>query len=93
MKAKNYIINLIDINHKKFEENSNYGEIWGMKTDYYCLINAEILRRELKKEGFEFETVKKDWLEMEFLELNSQGRYLHNTTANKKKGTYVRLKM
>jgi uncharacterized protein (DUF927 family) len=93
MKAKNYIINLIDINHKKFEESSNYGEIWGMKTDYYCLINAEILRRELKKEGFEFETVKKDWLEMNFLELNSQGRYLHNTTANKKKGTYVRLKM
>lgn len=93
MKAKNYIINLIDINHKKFEEGSGYGESWGMRTDYYCLINAEILRRELKKEGFEFETVKKDWLDMDFLELNSQGRYLHNTTANKKKGTYVRLKM
>jgi uncharacterized protein involved in tolerance to divalent cations len=93
MKAKNYIINLIDINHKKFEEGSGYGESWGIRTDYYCLINAEILRRELKKEGFEFETVKKDWLDMDFLELNSQGRYLHNTTANKKKGTYVRLKM
>lgn len=93
LKAKNYIINLIDVNYKKFDEMYNYGEVWGVKTDYYCLINAEILRRELKKAGFEFETVKKDWVEMDFLELNSQGRYLHNTTANKKKGTYVRLKI
>ena len=93
LKAKNYVINLIDINYKKFDEMYNYGEVWGVKTDYYCLINAEILRRELKKAGFEFETVKKDWVEMNFLELNSQGRYLHNTTANKKKGTYVRLKI
>lgn len=93
MKAKTYIINLIDINNKKFDDTIGYGETWGTKTDFYCLINAEILRRELKKGGFEFETVKKDWVDMNFLELNSQGRYLHNTTANKKKGTYVRLKI
>lgn len=93
VKAKNFIINLIDINNKKFEEGFGYGEIWGVRTDWYCMINAEILRRELHKAGFEFETIKKDWVEMNFLELNSQGRYLHNTTANKKKGTYVRLRL
>ena len=93
IKAKNYIINIIDINDKRFQEDYNYGEIWGFKNEYYCLINAEVLRKELFKGGFEFDTVKKDWLDMGFLEPNSQGRYLHNTTANGKKGTYVRLKM
>lgn len=65
----------------------------GFKNDFYCLINAEILRKELYKGGFEFDTVKKDWVDIGFLETNSQGRYLHNTTANGKKGTYVRLKL
>ena len=91
IKAKNYILNIIDINSKKFE-NIGYGEIWGDKKDNYCLINAEVLRRELAKGGFDFNTIKKDWLNMNFLETNSQGRYLHNTTASGKKGTYVRLK-
>lgn len=91
IKAKNYILNIIDINSKKFE-NIGYGEVWGSKADNYCLINAEILRRELKKGGFEFDTVKKEWMYMGFLETNSQGRYMHNTTSNGKKGTYVRLK-
>ena len=93
IKAKNYIINIIDINDKRFDQDYNYGEIWGYKCDYYCLINAEVLKKELTKGGFEFDTVKKDWVDIGFLELNSQGRYLHNTTANKKKGTYVRLKI
>ena len=93
IKAKNYIINIIDINDKRFKEDYNYGEIWGFKNDFYCLINAEILRKELYKGGFEFDTVKKDWVDIGFLETNSQGRYLHNTTANGKKGTYVRLKL
>jgi uncharacterized protein (DUF927 family) len=93
VKAKNYIINIIDINSKRFDENYNYGEIWGSKNDFYCLINAEILRKELSKGEFEFDTVKKDWVEMGFLETNSQGRYLHNTTANGRKGTYVRLNL
>ena len=93
IKAKNYITNIIDINNKRFDEDCNYGEIWGFKNEWYCLINAEILRKELYKGGFEFDTVKKDWVDIGFLELNSQGRYLHNTTANSKKGTYVRLKI
>ena len=91
VKAKEYIINVIDINTKRFDEVQNYSESWGSINDYYCMINADILKRGLKKGGFEFETVKKDWADMRFLITNSQGRYIQNTTANGKKGTYVRL--
>lgn len=93
VKAKNYILNIIDINHKKFQDYGNYGEIWGYKTDHYCMINAEILKKELYKGGYEFDTIKKEWLYTGFLIPNSQGRYLHNTTANGTKGTYAKLKL
>ena len=91
IKAKDYILNIIDINTKRFEENQNYSEQWGSIYESHCTINVDILRRELKKGGFEFETVKKDWAEMGFLIVNAQGRYVHGTTANGKKGTYVKL--
>ena len=90
IKAKKYIKNIIDINKKRFEE-QNYGECWGAIYDTYCMINAEILKRELAKGGFEFDSIKKDWAETNFLITNSQGRYIHGTTANGKKGTYIRL--
>jgi hypothetical protein len=92
IKAKEYIKDIINMNSKKFEE-SNYGECWGMKDDYYCIINAQALYRELEKGGYEFNTVKKEWSNIGFLELNSQGRYIHQTTVRKEKGNYIRLKL
>ena len=92
IKAKEYIINIISANWKKFEEN-NYGECWGIKDDFVCTINSQILFRELEKGGFEFNTVKKEWADIGFLETNSQGKFVHCTTVRKEKGTYVRLKL
>jgi len=92
VKAKEYIISIINMNSKRFEEN-NYGECWGIKDDYYCIINTQALYRELEKGGFEFNTIKKDWADMGFLELNSQNRYIHQTTVRKEKGNYIRLKL
>lgn len=93
VKAKNYIINVINANEKRFAD-INYGESWGIIADFnVCSINAEILFRELKKGGFEFNTVKKEWAEMGFLEKNSQGRYIHNTQVRSRKGTFVRLNL
>lgn len=95
--AKNYIIDIINANSKRFSE-SNYGENWGMIRDVnpgfpICYINAQILYRELKKGGFEFNSIKKEWSDMKFLEKNSQGRFVHNTTINKEKGNYVLLNL
>ena len=92
IKAKNYILDIIASNPKKFDS-SSYTEYWGKKDSFICTINLQILNRELKKGGFEFNTVKKDWAEMDFLKQNSQGRYTHNTTVEGQKGTFVCLNM
>ena len=93
IKAKEYIKDIININARKFNDES-YNECWGkfkeINPNYFiCYINAQILYRELKKGGFEFETVKKEWDEMNFLKKNSAGRYLHQTTINCERGNYV----
>ena len=93
IKAKEYIKDIINMNAKRFEE-MNYGECWGkfkeIEPNYsVCYINAQVLYRELKKGGFEFETVKKEWDDMRFLLKNSAGRYLHQTTINCEKGNYA----
>ena len=90
IKAKEYILNIISANWKRFDEN-NYGECWGIKDEFVCTINAQILFRELEKGGYEFNTVKKEWADDGFLELNSQGRYIHQTTVRKERGNYIRL--
>lgn len=98
VKAKEYIISIINANQNKFRENY-YGECWGKfvedfqnnKKVYRFVFNTQILCRELQKGGFEFNSVKKEWAEMKFLKLNSQGRYIHQTTINQEKGSYVML--
>ena len=92
IKAMEYITSIINANWKKFEDN-NYGECWGMKNDFYCIINAQILYRELEKGGFEFNTIKKEWAQSGFLELNSQDKFIHQTTVRKEKGAYIKLKL
>lgn len=97
IKAKEFIKDIISINQKRFE-NSNYGEYWG---DYreinpgheVCYINAQILYRELKKGGYEFDTVKKEWCGMGFLLKNSAGRYIQQTTSHNMKGNYIALNL
>nr|DAE35598.1 MAG TPA: active helicase ring shaped helicase [Caudoviricetes sp.] len=92
IKARDYIIGIINANYKKFDTN-NYGECWGFKNEYFCTFNAQILYRELLKGGFEFDTVKSDWANIGFLEKNSQGKYVHQTTVRSESGSYVRLKI
>ena len=90
IKAKEYILSMINANYKKFED-AGYGECWGDKDEFICTINAQILYRELERGGYEFNTVKKEWADIGFLELNSQGKYIHQTTVRKEKGNYIRL--
>lgn len=98
IKAKEYITSVINANENKFNSN-NYGEVWG-KVDqpygssiYTYTFNFQILYRELLKGGYEFDTVKKEWAQMGFLELNSQGKFTHQTSIDKVKGTFVKLKL
>lgn len=90
--AREYIINIINANYKKFDD-IGYGEVWGIKDEWSCTFNVEILKRELFKGGFEFNTVKKEWADMNFLEKNTQGKFIHHTTVRNEKGAFVRLKL
>ena len=92
IKAKEYITDVISANYKKFDD-AGFGECWGDKDEFVCTINAQILYRELLRGGYEFNTVKKEWSDIGFLELNSQGRYIHNTTVRKEKGNYIVLNL
>ena len=97
VKAKEYIISVINANQNRFDDNL-YGECWGKiiedynkenKKVYKFIFNSQILYRELSKGGFEFNTVKKEWADDGFLQLNSQNKYIHQTTINKEKGSYI----
>ena len=86
--AYEYLLNIISANVKRFDELVN-GELWGKLTDFYCIINKSILERELKKGGFEFDSLKRAWADRGLLEKNSQGRYVKNTKVCGTKGLYV----
>ena len=101
IKAQEYIISVINANQSKFDENNRFGECWGKMREEYkengkvfkFIFNAQILQRELLKGGFEFNTVKKEWAEDGFLEKNSQGKFVHFTTINQEKGSYIILNL
>ncbi|MEG2831911.1 MAG: DUF927 domain-containing protein [Bacilli bacterium] len=94
LKAYEYLIDKININEKKFSEYKNgYGEIWGLKTDYNCSINKEVLVDLLKKGNFEFDSIKKEWVESGFLKKNSQGKYYSQTSVNGQKGNFVNISL
>ena len=98
IKAKEYITSVINANESKFSGNC-YGEVWGKVDESYSgdvytyTFNIEILHRELAKGGYEFDTVKKDWSAIGFLEPNSQGKFIHQTSIDKVKGRFVKLKL
>jgi uncharacterized protein (DUF927 family) len=92
IKAKEYIIGIINANWKKFDD-FGYGECWGIKNEWNCSINSEILKRELLRGGYEFNTVKKEWADMGFLEKSSTGKFVHQTTVRKERGNYIKLNL
>ena len=56
---------------------------------FWFTISKPILDRELKKGGFEFDSLKRAWSSNGILEKNSQGRYVKNTKVYGSKGLYV----
>lgn len=90
VKAYDYIIGMINANARRFADYNN-SEVWGKKDDYICTINKQILLRELKKGGYEFESIKKDWYLNGYMEKNSQNRYSIQTTVNNERGEYVQI--
>lgn len=91
-RSHEFIINHIAQNASRFSQDA-IGEEWGRINDFDVLINKNILQRELKAAGFEFDAIKSKWAEKGYLIQNSTGRYVHQTKAHNIKANYVKLKL
>lgn len=91
-KAYETFINIIATNHKRFDCDNN-SEFWGRKDDFSCTINKNVLEREMRKQGFEFDSIKKAWANKGLLERNSQGKFYKATKVNGIKGYYYTINL
>lgn len=88
------INDIIAENGDKFETYKDVpaGTLWGKIIERESvLINKTVLERELNKIGFDFNAIKKKWLEKGYLEPNSQGRYFHRTSLSGIKSNFVKI--
>lgn len=91
-RAYDYVMDMVASNaDNRF--NCNIGESWGsIDADGTIMIIKSVLVKLLLDGGFDFNACKKKWALKGYIELNSQGRYFHNTKRGGVKGTYVKLK-
>ena len=94
-RAYSSIIDLVNENAARFTSpDENAGQVWGIiMADDTVLFNKSVLIREMQNMGYNFDSVKKKWKDRGFLILNSQGRFVHQTTVYGAKGNYIKIKM
>ena len=93
-----YILNVIAQHEANFDTAYSADvkiDMWGRAyyTEHFVMFNKEILIKELRAEGYEFDAVKSKWLEKGYLITNSQGRYYHCTTVSGIKAHFVKLQL
>lgn len=93
-RAHTFIMDAIATNANRFygtggDEDNHGGEVWGRCGTFEAYINKTILCRILRDQGFEFESVKREWAAKGYLRLSSQGRYVHQTKVAGVKANYV----
>lgn len=84
-----YIMNHIANNASRFNPDT-LGELWGIIRESEILLNKNILQRELKSVGFEFDAVKAKWAESGYIIKNSQGYYTHQTRVHGIKADFIK---
>ena len=95
-RAHTFVMDAIANNANRFygvngganEEKAN-GEIWGRCDTFEAMVNKTVLCRILREQGFEFESVKREWAAKGYLTTSSQGRYIHQTKVNGVKASYI----
>lgn len=90
-RAYDEVISLVSRNVNKFSEDAN--DSWGRISEDVVAINKQVLEQELKKIGFDFDSIKKGWDKKGYIIKNSAGRYVHQTRVNGIKGNYIKVKL
>ncbi len=95
-RAYDYIMNWIATNQKCFILNESDPmpiKTLGKIEKGFCYFNQSELIKVLSENNFDFDAIKKDWAAKGYLEKNSQGRYLHQTTIGSIRANYTKLKL
>lgn len=95
-RAYQFVVNLIAQHETKFDTlraADVRGEMWGKSfyADNYVMFNKDILVKQMRAEGFEFDAVKAEWAKNGYLILTNQNRYYHNTKCHDVKAYYLRI--
>ena len=95
-RAQEFILNWIAMNRNHFIDTDDQypgGQLFGKIEDSYCWVNGKTLKDALTEAGFNFDSVKKEWVRDCFLIKSSDKKYMHNTTIKSVKARYVKLDM
>lgn len=88
-RAYSLTMSYISSNSNKFS--SNGLETWGKIEDTHILINRNILAKYLQSEKIDLKAVLENWKDSNYIELNTQGRYTHQTKCFGIKSNYIKL--
>lgn len=92
-RAYEMLCDFISRNYKKFENIELNVECWGSFRGEYCLINKSILVNFLNDNNFNFEALKVKWHKKNYLEKNSQLRFVHNQVINGVRTNLIKIKV
>ncbi len=80
VRAYKWLIDWLSKNENKFYM-SNYGELWGTIDNERTYIISSVLKKEMAKEGYSFDAVKKKWADNGYL-ARYNGKYIKRKTIN-----------
>ena len=91
-RAYQFIVGWIAMNKNHFDSTNSTLELYGKMEGGACFINKVKLEQVLNNNGYNFESVKKEWADLGYLKKNSQGRYYHYTSVGDgQKANYVKI--
>ncbi len=92
VRALEWLHNWVSANINRFEASDlNNGEVWGKTSDSYILINKNILYEYMSAAGFPYEAIIPKLADKGYILKNTANKFVHQTSINHKKGSYIKL--
>ncbi len=93
-RAYEFALNWVATNRNCFAEKGMefYGsKLLGELDGDYCFVNSTAFKEALQSGGFSFDSVKKEWAELEYIERDASKKYTHGKTIRGILARYVKL--
>lgn len=89
-RAYSYICDAIAENINKFNADSSSG-VWGIAEGDAVYINKSVLSRLLNEEGYDFEAVRREWGQKDYIKRNANGKYRWYKTIKSQQVSCIKL--